>query len=266
MKNLWLLIAVLIGVFMSGCADPSNVVSELIQLPTGEIVTAATGRHGSAERSYVARMDAVKAGIELEKIKEQKKDQVIIKIDSKDEMTAFALYKANENMRVAMETMGVALRAMSGQRSDYEVMFAAYQVPEGAFAEGIKAVGTAGRDLLGTPASMLVAGGYAAGEFFKGYDRSGQSNYVSSNGGDIDFVSKRSAVSIGDSNTETYVSGQNLDGGTDGSGDGDDGSTNLGTCSGDRGSTPIIRVDDDGTQWVSSGCSCDSWLAGHCDV
>ncbi len=67
----------------------------------------------------------------------------------------------------------------------------------------------------------------------------------------------------GTQNTNTGTeANQGADGGSSDDGDG----TNLGTCSGDRGSTPIIRKDDDGTEWVSSGCSCDSWLAGHCDV
>lgn len=82
---------------------------------------------------------------------------------------------------------------------------------------------------------------------------------------------KGSYNTAGQDNNITMAGTQNTNTGSEvgqgvdsSSGDGD--GSSLGTCSGDRGSTPITRVDDDGVKWVGPHCSCDSWLAGHCDV
>lgn len=214
MKYRLLVMGICFVLFLGGCVGTTgtDMLTQLVKLPTGEIVTAATGRHGSAERAYISKMGAVKAGIELETVKEQKKDQVVIKIDSKDEMNSYALLKANNNMLTAVKILGSAVEAMSGRPSKYQVMYAAYQVPEGAFAEGIKAVGTAGRDLLGTTASTLYAGGWAFGKVMDGYDKaSGDRTSINSDGGDINYVNKRSAVSVGDGNTDTAITGVNAD-------------------------------------------------------
>jgi len=40
----------------------------------------------------------------------------------------------------------------------------------------------------------------------------------------------------------------------------------VATCSGERGEVQVISTDADGTRWVASGCSCESYQAEHCNI
>lgn len=78
---------------------------------------------------------------------------------------------------------------------------------------------------------------------------SGHNNYVSSSGGDIDFVSQRSNVAIGDDNDNTTVSDINSDSSSSDGGDDGEGSA-------------VCESADDMTSLA--GCSCGSCWAGDC--
>lgn len=116
-------------------------------------------------------------------------------------------------------------------------------------------LGTALRWGFGYLAVDAIVGGYNAANANGGY-----SNYVNSGGGDVDFVSKRSSVAIGDSNTTTTVSDINQ--GPDNqknceSGDCDEPEDIEGSCG--EGS-----FEQDGVWWITPGCSCSSRAAGNC--
>lgn len=158
-----LLVMVLI-LILSGCAQPVN----LTKLPTSEIVNAATNRWGSWERvrkdeektkQDVAKAEKAKA--EVDKLRLASRENVQIIIDSKDELQTYALSKANDNLAEANRILGQAVDALSGTKSVYADL-STTPMPQGAFAEGIKATGDAVAKVANTPAAMIVNTGLAA--------------------------------------------------------------------------------------------------------
>lgn len=75
--------------------------------------------------------------------------------------------------------------------------------------------------------------------------------------------SQNSVVSGGDStiNGDTV----NDDSGSEDTDDESD-EDDLGMCTGDRPTVPIVKVDDNGVSWINDFCSCSSYQAGHCDA
>ena len=252
MKKILLLICISM---LSGCAG-SSIVTEAGLESVSNLAAVATDRHHIAGEAYKARMLAVQSANNLEIAKLQSKDSVVIKIDSKDEITAYALTKAIEAVSRSSDHIAKALIVLaSGGHTDISYMYSDYKAPEGAFAEGIRATGEAIGNVFRTPAAGIIAGGYAIGEVLGGIEQ-GRSQVYESNGGDINVnhreVSTESVASGSNSSiTNTTATTDSCATGECGKGDG---KKFWGECTADF----LAGI---------PGCSsCDSYFAGRCSV
>lgn len=189
---------IILSLFLSGCSG-TDIASSLVQLPTGEIVSSATDRFGSWERVEISRhnLEISNNDLELAKLDKQAKEpQVTIVIDSAAELEAYERLESVKALSKANDMLGKAVVALA--EKDKPAVSDATPFPKGAFAEGIESFGKAGKDILSTPASGIVAGGYALGKVLDGYD---SGTNIDTGGGDLDYTSKD--IEIGNSNTDT---------------------------------------------------------------
>jgi hypothetical protein len=163
MKRRILLVPVLF--LLTGCADTAT----LMQLPTGEIVNAATDRWGSWERVRKDEEKTKQKIAEAEKARADSdavkytvaRENVRITIDSKDELYTYALSKANDNLAEANRILGEAIRALSGKGSVYADL-PVTPAPKGAFAEGFESFSDGFAKIANTPVGLILGGGLAA--------------------------------------------------------------------------------------------------------
>ncbi len=196
--------------FLGGCAGGSDVVSQLVKLPTGEIVSTATDRFGSWERAISSQNEAKGKWADMEKAKyhaELNKPKVTIAIDTKDEMTMYTIQRANENIAASnLALKEVAIALANNGKTIYSDLFPEIKFPKGAFAEGFESFGKGARDVLGSPAAVIGSTGYAVGQFAGSFESGRQQTYQSVSG-DIVVDHKESSVAIGDENQDISLSG-----------------------------------------------------------
>jgi len=193
------ILALSILFFLGGCAG--DIASNLVKLPTGDIVSAATDRFGSWERVEIARSSERKSENELmlEKVKKSGPAPQIV-INDKESMVAYKDAKAYEALAAANKSLADIATALAvGNSAASNIPVTPF--PQGAFAEGFRAFGAGAKDVLSTPASGILAGGYAIGKVMQSYDAG---HKIDSGGGDI--VLKTSNAKMGNNNTDSVMS------------------------------------------------------------
>lgn len=177
MRSLMLIVLLLV---LSGCIPVAgDVVSNLVELPTGKIVSAATDRFGSWERVQAikadARVEIAKAKADRARAEADKAAHVTLILDTPEKISAWGLIQANERLAEANTALKVVAVALAtGKASTDGIIFDPF--PEGAFAEFAHAVLSGSADLLNTPAAGIVAEGYALDRVFNGRPPSNQFN------------------------------------------------------------------------------------------
>ena len=228
MKNLWMLVVCAIVVSLGGCAGGDYIIPLDIGTETGETARTMTTVTGDASmyKEYV-RYHAWE--VYYQEMEEAQEDSGI--------KIGYMEVTLSDGTKTYLPTLTVRQPLVlppPPEVSEHPVWKTANNL-----------LGTALRWGFGYLAVDTIVGGYTAAS-----DNGGYSNYVSSEGGDIDFVSKRSTVAIGDGNASTTVYDQNAD---------------------FNATDPIIEeggvvapVDcpnaffEDGTWWTSPGLSCES--------
>jgi hypothetical protein len=154
---------------LAGCVQSTDVVTSLVKLPTGEIVSAATDRLGVHERvrasEEATKRQEMALEIEREKTKQarlEKRAAVQITISDKDSLAVWALSKANDNLARSNEILGEAVSLLTGHdKYRYQYLASGAKFPEGAFAEFARTILHGGAEILETPTAGIVAGGWA---------------------------------------------------------------------------------------------------------
>jgi hypothetical protein len=174
----------------------ADILSNIVQLPTGQIVSAATTRFGSWERVRIAEQATRSEEISLEKLKLEKADpapQIII--NTPEALAIHELARMTEIVAASNQAMtGIIIRLTGGEVERSTPM------PKGAFAEFIDSVGTAGEKIARTPAVAIVSTGYALGTFMKEVDAGTK---VDSGGGDVSIVNEKTNSSARGGSTIT---------------------------------------------------------------
>lgn len=155
---------VFLCLLLTGCAG----TTDLMQLPTGDIVNASTDRWGSWERvrkdeektkQEIAKAEKAKA--ETEKVKYAVRENVQVNISGDKELALYALKSANDNLAAANKILGDAVNALAGGGSVYKDL-PSTPMPKGAFAETIESTGDAVSKLANSPVALVVGSGRAA--------------------------------------------------------------------------------------------------------
>lgn len=179
--------AILYMLTLQGCGANPNIVSNLVKLPTGEIVSAATNRFGSYER---VRAMEEKTKQEIAKAQEAKykaaaarySENVKVTITTGKQLADYALMRANDALSRANDIMGRALIAITSGKSIYDLPSTPF--PEGAFAEAFRTVFHGTAEVLDTPTSMFVGGGWALDKILSGAN-AGAGNQFNLQNGDL---------------------------------------------------------------------------------
>ena len=177
MKKAWL---ILISIVLSGCSPMAgDVVTNLVKLPTGEIVSAATDRFGSWERVQAVKANArakiAQARADQAKAEADKAAHVTIVLDTPEKISAWGLVQANERLAQANTALrDVAVALATGKASTDGIVFDRF--PEGAFAEFARTLFGGVADVFDTPTAGLVAGGWALDKVFNSRPPSNQFN------------------------------------------------------------------------------------------
>ncbi len=181
------LVALLYMLTLQGCGATHNIVSNLVRLPTGQIVSAATNRFGSYERVRAmeekTKQAIAKTGMaraEAEKARYAQNAHITISTDK--QMADYALMRANDALSRANDTLGRAVIALSSGKSVYDLPSTPF--PEGAFAEGLRTIFNGTAEVLDTPTSMFVGGGWALDRILSGAN-AGAGNQFNLRNGDL---------------------------------------------------------------------------------
>ena len=192
----------IIALFSLGGCSGSNV-AQLVTLPTGEIVSAATNRFGSWERVEIAKSAerAAATNLELAKLEFSKSSepQVVITIDSVEAMESYERSKSVDALAKANDMLGKV--AVSLAEKDKPAVSNTTPFPKGAFAEGFESFGKGIKDVGNTPATVILSTGYALGSFMDAVDQGAD---VDSGGGDVSIATdKNQFTASGDSASVT---------------------------------------------------------------
>ena len=165
---------------LSACTPMAgDVVTGLVKLPTGDIVSAATDRFGSWERVQAVKANAraaiAQARADRARAEADRAAHVTLVLDTPEKISAWGLIQANERLAQANTALrDVAVALATGKADADGIMFDPF--PEGAFSEFAHTILAGGADLLNTPAAGLVAGGWALDKIFNGRPPSNQFN------------------------------------------------------------------------------------------
>ena len=179
--------ALLYMLTLQGCGANPNIVSNLVKLPTGQIVSAATNRFGSYERvrameektkQQIAKTEAAKAKAEEARYRENIK----VTITTSKQLADYALMRANDALARANDTLGRALIAITSGKSIYDLPSTPF--PEGAFTAAFRTIFHGAAEVLDTPTSMFVGGGWALDRILSGAN-AGAGNQFNLKDGDI---------------------------------------------------------------------------------
>ena len=183
--------------------------------------------------------------------------------DKADDVTVPLILMVLEDKWAVVETMAAA--------NEQPAALQAIEAPETA-GEFVQKSGSVILGVTGTVATAYTsskntdAWAAAAANAGTAYYISGEHNTVTHDSNKSG--SQNNVVSSGDSTITGGTANDQSNNCSSGNCDGEDdgGDTDLGMCTGDRPSVPIIRKDDDGTTWVSATCSCTSYQDGVCDA
>ena len=177
MLRLWIF---LLPGLLSACTPMAgDVVTNLVKLPTGDIVSAATDRFGSWERVQAvkakARAEIARAKAGRARAEADKASHVTLVLDTPEKISAWGLIQANERLaQVNTALRDVAVALATGKASTDGIIFDPF--PEGAFSEFAHTLFGGVADVFNTPTAGLVAGGWALDKIFNGRPPSNQFN------------------------------------------------------------------------------------------
>ena len=173
-------VLLLLPLLFSGCTPMAgDVVTNLVKLPTGEIVTAATDRFGSWERVQIIKANnkakIAKAKADKVRAEADKAARVTLVLDTPEKISTWGLIQANERLAEANTALKeVALALATGKASVDGIIFDPF--PEGAFSEFAHSIFSGVADVFNTPTAGLVAGGWAMDKVFNGRPAGNQFN------------------------------------------------------------------------------------------
>jgi len=165
-----LLIFLLLGL-LSACTPMTgaDALTNLVKLPTGEIVSASTDRFGSWERVQAVKANAraaiAQARADRARAEADRAAHVTLVLDTPEKISAWGLIQANERLAQANTALrDVAVALATGKASADGIIFDPF--PEGAFSEFAHTLFGGVADVFDTPTAGLVAGGWALDKIF----------------------------------------------------------------------------------------------------
>jgi len=185
-----------------------DVVTNLVKLPTGEIVSAATDRFGSWERVQIIKANnkakIAKSKADQARAEADKAAHVTLVLDTPEKISAWGLIQANERLAEANTALrDVAVAMATGKALADGITFDPF--PEGAFAEFANSIFSGVSDVFNTPTAGLVADGWAMDKVFNGRPAGNQFNGTVNADGSFNSSTLHQTGSTGNPTMQPYA-------------------------------------------------------------